>query len=269
MLSAETSDILAICVLAALASSLAGWVVLTLRRSPFSPVQSVLYAVNYVLARVLWRVRIHGRFAIRSDQGAVIVCNHRCPLDPSFIALVALRVVHWMVAKEYCQSWAFGKLLRLCETIPVSRGGIDTAATRAAIRIVQQQGLVGILPEGRINTTSQTLLPGRSGAALIALKARAPVVPCYIHGAPYDGTTLGCLLMPAAVRLEIGEPIDLAPYFGREDDRAVLEELTLRFLGAIARLAERPDFQPQLAGRSRAHSALSPGTVRSSIAGSY
>ena len=39
------------------------------------------------------------------------------------------------------------------------------------------------------------------GAALIALKARAPVIPCYIHGAPYDDTALGCLLMPAAVRL--------------------------------------------------------------------
>ena len=34
-------------------------------------------------------------------------------------------------------------------------------------------------------------MPGRPGAALIALKARVPVVPCYIHDAPYDGTMLG------------------------------------------------------------------------------
>ena len=112
MLSAETSDILAICVLAALGSSLAGWIVLKLRRSPFSPAQSVLYALNYVLARVLWRVQIRGRFPIPPDQGAVIVCNHRCPLDPSFIALAVPRVVHWMVAREYCESPAFRRLLR-------------------------------------------------------------------------------------------------------------------------------------------------------------
>jgi 1-acyl-sn-glycerol-3-phosphate acyltransferase len=257
MLSAETSDILAICVLAALASALAGWVVLTLRRSPFSPAQSVLYAINYLLARILWRVRIRGRFAIRPDEGAVIVCNHRCPLDPSFVMLAAPRVVHWMVAKEYCESPVFRCLLRLCETIPASRGGVDTAAMKAAIRMVQQRDVVGMFPEGRINTTADLLLPGHLGAALIALKARAPVVPCYIHGAPYDGTTLGCLMMPANVHVEIGEPIDLASYFAREDDRQVLEELTLRFLGAIARLAERPDFQPQLAGRSRAHPSRS------------
>jgi 1-acyl-sn-glycerol-3-phosphate acyltransferase len=251
MLSAETSDVLALCVLAALGSWLLGWVVLKLRRSPFSPVQSVLYVVNYVLARVLWRLRIHGRFAIRPDQGAVIVCNHRCPLDPSFLALVVPRAVHWMVAKEYCESPAFRRILQLCETIPVGRGGIDTAATKAAIRSVRQGGLVGVFPEGRINTTSQTLLPGRPGAALIALKARAPVVPCYIHGAPYDGTTLGCMLMPASVRLEIGRPIDLSPYFGREDDREVLREITLRLLSAIAGLAGEPEFQPQVSGRSR------------------
>ena len=55
--------------------------------------------------------------------------------------------------------------------------------------------------------------------------------------------------MPASVRLEIGQPIDLSPYFGRESDREVLDELTRRFLGAIAALAGKPDFQPQLAGR--------------------
>ena len=93
------------------------------------------------------------------------------------------------------------------------------AAIRTAIRLVQQGELVGVFPEGRINTTGQLLLPGRPGAAMIALKARAPVVPCYIHGAPYDGTTLGCLLMPASVRLEIGPPIDLSAYFDRDDRR--------------------------------------------------
>jgi len=250
MLSAEASDIIAICVLAALGLSLAGWVVLMLRRSPFSPAQSVVYALIYVLARVLWRASIRGRFPIPQGQGAVIICNHRSSLDPSFIALTVPQVVHWLVAREYCEFFLFRRLLRLCGSIPTNRGGIDTAATKAAIRIVEQGGLVGLFPEGRINTTEQTLLPGRPGAAMIALKARAPVVPCYIHGAPYDGTSLGCLLMPATVRLEIGQPIDLSAYFDRAGDRELLGELTLRFLKAIAQLAGDNGFQPQLAGRN-------------------
>ena len=249
MLSAETSDDLALCVLVSLALILVGWIVVKLRRSPFSLAQSLLYSLNYVVVRVLWRVQIYGPFDIPPQQGAVIVCNHRCPLDPSFITVTVLRVVHWMVAKEYCEDPALRWLLRTCGVIPVSRSGIDTAATRKAIRLAQNGGLVAMFPEGRINTTNEMLLPGRPGAAMIALKARVPVVPCYIHGSPYNGTTLGCLLMPASVKLIIGRPIDLTPYYDRHDDRQVLEELTRLFLREIAALGGQPNFQPQLAGR--------------------
>jgi 1-acyl-sn-glycerol-3-phosphate acyltransferase len=250
MLSAEASDILAVCVLVALGCAAAGWVVLKLRQSPFSPAQTALYAFNYTVVRVMWRVRICGRFPIPEGQGAVIICNHRSSLDPSFIAVTVLRVVHWMVAREYCEMPVFRWILRTCGSIPVNRGGGDTAATKAAIRIVEQGGLVGIFPEARVNTTDQILLPGRPGAAMIALKGRVPVVPCYIENAPYDGTPIGCLLMPASVRLTFGQPIDLSAYYDRAGDREVFDELTLRFLGAIAKLAGDDDFRPKLAGRA-------------------
>jgi 1-acyl-sn-glycerol-3-phosphate acyltransferase len=258
MLSTRIGEILAICVLWLLLSALVGWIVVMMRRSPFTPIQSALYAFNYTITRVLWRAQIIGEFPIPPDKGAVIVCNHRCPLDPSFICISVPRVVHWMVAKEYCEQAAFRWLLGVCGAIPVSRGGVDTAATKASIRLVENGELVGVFPEGRINTTDEMLLPGRSGAAMIALKARAPLVPCFIQGSPYDGTTIGCLFMTASVRLKIGQPIDLSAYFDRDDTREVLEEVTLRLLQEIAKLAGEPDFQPRLASRSRGR-AISQG----------
>lgn len=248
MLSSETSDILAIYVAATVLAILAGWILRMLRGSPFTSPQSVLYALNYSIARILWRVRIDDRFPIPPNQGAVIVCNHRCPLDPSFIALTTPRVVHWMVAKEYCEFPAFRRLLKTCGVIPVQRGTIDMAAVRAAIRLVQQGELVGIFPEGRINTSKQLLLPGRPGAAMIALKGRVPVVPCYIDGAPYNGTTLGCLFMPARVRLRIGPTIEVAAF--PDDQRDSQDALTRQFMTEIASLAGQPGFAPQLFGRN-------------------
>lgn len=221
-----------------------------LRRSPLTAAQSALYALNYMLARILWRMRVEGDLSISPGQGAVIVCNHRCPLDPSFIAAITTRVVHWMVAKEYCEFPVLGALLRTCEVIPVQRGAVDLPAVRTAIRLVEQGEWVGLFPEGRINTSSQLMLPGHTGAALIALKAHAPVIPCYIDGAPYDGTTLGCLLMPASVRLVIGRPIDLSAYYDRSDRRETLDEITRRLLTEIATLAGQADFQPQPIVRS-------------------
>ncbi|MBN1395320.1 MAG: 1-acyl-sn-glycerol-3-phosphate acyltransferase [Pirellulales bacterium] len=251
MLSAKTCDILALCALAAIGSLAAVRVMLMMRKWPITPLQSFLFAVNYTLGRVLWRTTIHGRLPrTGADRGAVIVCNHRCPLDPSFIALTGPRVIHWMVAREYCDYFWFRGLLKACGAIPVKRGETDTAAAKEAIRLLQRGELVGIFPEGRINTTERLLLPGRPGAALLALKARVPVIPCYIDGAPYDGTTLGCLTMPARVRLIIGNPIDLSRYYAREGERKVIDELSRRFLCAIAQLAGRPDYRPELAGRS-------------------
>jgi 1-acyl-sn-glycerol-3-phosphate acyltransferase len=250
LLSSESSNILALCLLAALGLALLLFMGMMLRKSPFTPLQSALYALNYVLVRVLWRAQIPSGLPIPPDQGAVIVCNHRCPVDPSFLVLTVPRVIHWMVAREYFEFPAFRGLLSKCGAIPIHRGGADMAAMKEAIRIVKQGGLVGLFPEGRINDTKQFLLPGHSGAAMIALKAQAPVIPCYIDGAPYDGTTLGCLLMPASVRLTIGQPIDLSEYYDRAGDRQVQKNWTFEFLLAIAQLAGRPDFQPRVAGRS-------------------
>jgi 1-acyl-sn-glycerol-3-phosphate acyltransferase len=94
------------------------------------------------------------------------------------------------------------------------------------------------------------MLPGRSGAALIALRARVPVVPCFVDGAPYDGTALGSFFMAAKARIVVGQPIDLSPYYGREGDKTVFQELTKKFLVEIAKLAGATSFEPRLAGRN-------------------
>ena len=244
------ADTIAICVFAAIGLTLLAAPVWLILRTPLKPAQAVLWWVNYLLTRLLWRTHIEGRLDLPTGQGAIIVANHRSSLDPCFIEALTQRIVHWMVAKEYCESPAFRWFLRTCEVIPTSRGGIDTAATKQAIRIAQAGGLVGIFPEGRINVTTDLLLPGRSGAVLVALRAGVPIVPCYIEGSPYRGTAWSPLLMPAHVRLIIGWPIDVGEFSERSGDREALDELTRRVLQSLAELGGRPDFTPKLAGRA-------------------
>jgi 1-acyl-sn-glycerol-3-phosphate acyltransferase len=251
MVSAEATGVVAVCLLGGLALALVGWAAVWLRRSPFGPIESTLYGLNYLLARIRWRTEVVGRLPLAADRGAVIVSNHRCPADPSFFYLTTSRVVHWMVAREYCGLPVLGWFLRTCQVIPVRRGAIDTAAMKQSVRLAREGGLIGVFPEGRLNTTDQLLLPGRSGAAMIAIKAGVPVIPCFIGGAPYDGTTLGCLLMSARARLVIGRPIDVAEYAGRENNRRAIDDLTKRLLREIAELGGHPDYRPKLAGRAR------------------
>ena len=248
MLPPAETKMLAVGVLAVMGVALTLVIVHALRHSPYRPAQSTVLALARIVTRILWRARVSGPLPIPPGQGAVLVSNHRCPFDPAFMTLAVDRIMHWMVAKEYCEHPLMGLVLRVFEPIPTSRGGVDTAATKLTIRYAQQGEIVGLFPEGRLNTTRQFMLPGRPGVAMIALRARVPVIPCYIEGSPYNGTTLGCLLMPAKVRLVVGRPIDLSPYYDRDNDREVIEDLTARFMREIAALAGRPDYEPVVAG---------------------
>ncbi len=229
---------------------IAAWrAVVLYRRTRYTVSQVPLYLLNYFLNRVVWRTTVSGPLPIPIDQGAIIASNHRVGIDPLFIAMTTPRPVHWMVAREYCELWTVGWGFRILQAIPTNRAGIDTAATRMAIRLAQQGELVGILPEGRINKSEDLLLPGRPGAALIALKARAAIVPCYISGARMRESPFSSFFMRARVHVEVGPPMDLSPWYDRVDDRQAHEEITRLVLKEIARLAGRVDFEPQLAGR--------------------
>ena len=240
----------AVSLLLALGFALACWVIVAWRRTPCTFFQFFLYLVNTFFARVLWRTKVSGPLPIAPGQGAVIVSQpskrHRSAADPA----VYRQDRSLDGGREYFEMFGISIVFKTLESIPVNRGGIDTASTKTAIRMAQNGDVVGLFPEGRVNQTDDFLLPGRPGAALIALKARVPVIPCYVQDAPYDGTALGSFFMSARAKVTVGQPIDLTPYYGRENDKTVLQDLTKRFLIEIAKLAGIHDFQPTLAGRS-------------------
>jgi 1-acyl-sn-glycerol-3-phosphate acyltransferase len=246
----DQPTLIALATLTALALALAAWIIRSWRRTRFTFFQACLWLSDLLVARVLWRAKISGPLPVDEGEGAVIICNHTSGIDPMVIQLCTDRVVHWMVAREYYRMPLASYAFRSVTSIPVNRGGIDTAATKMAIRLAQEGGLVGLFPEGRVNTTDALLLPGRPGAALIALKAKVKVIPCFVQGLPYDGTALGSFFMAGKARVTVGKPIDLAPYFNREGDKTVLADLTKLFLVEIAKLAGVDDFEPKLAGRA-------------------
>jgi 1-acyl-sn-glycerol-3-phosphate acyltransferase len=236
--------------LGVVAAVIVAWVVCVRLFTQIGPVQAILYCWSYLLVHVQWRAQLPKTLPIPDDSGAVLVCNHRSSIDPFFLQMVTGRKIYWMVAKEYVNHWVVGLPLRICEVIPVGRGGVDTAATKSALRRTASGGLVGMFPEGRINMTEQLLLPCRPGAAVIALKSRVPMLPVYIQGSPYRKVPWSPFLMRARVVVKVGPLLDVSEFYGRENEPEIVQQVMLRVLKAIAVLADQPDFEPQLAGRN-------------------
>jgi 1-acyl-sn-glycerol-3-phosphate acyltransferase len=243
-------DILSVAMLlaVALAPVLVAW--RCFARSPYGFLESLLFFADVLLTRLLWRTSPPPPLPVAEGRGAVIVCNHRSSVDPFFIQLVAGRPVHWLVASEYCEHPAFAWFLRTCQVIPVRRSGADTAATKTAIRLAREGGLIGMFPEGRINMTEQFMLPCRPGAATIALRAGVPLVPCHIEGSPYDRFPWSPFFMPARVTVQFGEPIHLPQRHASHGERPLATDLIRECVRKIAELAGQEDFAVEFAGRN-------------------
>lgn len=203
-----SADVIAIVWLLSLLVLAAAYAARLYRQSDYDTWESCLYLPTYLVGRLLWRVSFTNQPpAVLRTSGGVLAANHRSSVDPFFVQLAARRRVHWMVAKEYCQHFAFGPLLRALQVIPTNRSGMDTAATKTALRITKAGRLVGMFPEGRINQTDAPLLALRSGAALVACRSQVPLIPLWIEGSPLGKSVWSPLFMPARVRITFGQPI--------------------------------------------------------------
>ena len=244
------------------------------RTSDYDFWESALYMPTYMMGRLLWRVHFTNPAPPELKTGALLVANHRSSVDPCFVQLAARRRVHWMVAREYCEHPMFGLILRWAQSIPTNRSGMDTAATRAAIRLTKSGRLVGMFPEGRLNHTSAPMVSIRSGAAMVAERAEVPIVPLFIAGSPYRREVWSPLIMPAHVAITFGTPIfpsrivadSLSPNesepgapeidettSGDESDSGITsaEALILQWGQQVVTLSGHPEFKVELASKRK------------------
>jgi 1-acyl-sn-glycerol-3-phosphate acyltransferase len=121
-----------------------------------------------------------------------------------------------MVAEEYVRLPIVRHVFRAIEAIPVERSGRDTAATRKALRALEEGRVLGVFPEGRIETSRQ-LLPFQTGVALMAMKTRVAVHPAYLDGTQRRHSMVRALLHPQVARIAFGQPISLHREFSAKD----------------------------------------------------
>src|SRR5205823_844364 len=98
-----------------------------------------LRAWNFMFCRVYHRLSVLAPSRLPRTGAAIVVCNHVSALDPLLIqSACPRRVIHWMMAGEYYDVRAIGWVFKTMQTIPVERRGRDMAATRAALRALEQ-----------------------------------------------------------------------------------------------------------------------------------
>jgi 1-acyl-sn-glycerol-3-phosphate acyltransferase len=197
---------------------------------------SLLYRLVRLAARFVlfglfrFRIRTSGQEHLPKGRGYLLIAAaHRGWMDP-FVAMHAVPSEPrcWFLGSgpsTFTSRWRESLVHRLGGLLPVWRGGLGVAGHVRSARAVVDAGAVFVqMPEGTVNGPPGRVGPFRPGAALIALRTGATIVPLAIAGTEelYLGRRMASqLLAPTSARELLGDAWD--GVLPEADSRAELE----------------------------------------------
>lgn len=209
------------------------------------------------------RVRVVGRITVPLRKGFIVAANHLNGAD-SVILQIALRTRLFFAASSRWFRGPFSRFVmrHICDAFPVETGKPwdNVGGVRRCMEVLRLGGCVGIYPEGTFNLSGQ-VRDIKDGAAYLAARTGAPVLPVYIRNLRYAGrvdqTTVwtecwtGFLsvaenLFNTEVEVLVGDPIYPRKEFSqsgpclRAEVQRINAEMRQKF-EELARFADRPE----------------------------
>jgi 1-acyl-sn-glycerol-3-phosphate acyltransferase len=197
----------------------------------------VLDTVGMGLARVIAAPEIHGTDRIAGlDHPAVFAANHASHVDTPLIltslpdrfrhrTVVAAAADYFFDKRWKGAMWAFS-----INAIPFERTRVSPRSARLAISLVREGWNLVIYPEGGRSPHGWGQ-PHTAGAAFLAQRTGAPVVPVHLAGTRRILRKEGNRLTPSRTHVTFGAPLWAGP---DEDPR----EFATRIERAVAVLAD-------------------------------
>ena len=168
------------------------------------------YCVGYHLSRLagrwFFRLRVIHRERMIQSGPVILAMNHQSYLDPPLAGTTCDRPIYFLARRTLLDIPLLGWVLPKVNVIPVNQEGVDRAAIKALIRVLQAGNGVLVFPEGS-RTVDGNLQPAEPGLGLVIAKTLAPVVPMRIFGAREALPRGGGPLRLVPITIVIGEAI--------------------------------------------------------------
>lgn len=163
----------------------------------------------------------------KKEGACIYVCNHYTLFDAVFPAAMTWEVVHFVGKKEIFDTFGLGLLARKVKMISVNRDGSDVRGLLDCLKCLKNGEKIAIFPEGTRNKTEAEFLPFHHGAAMMSIRAKAPIIPMVIYKKPRLFRRTHVLL---------GEPLEFSEYYGKKMTEEEYMEADNKLLQAMINL---------------------------------
>lgn len=179
-----------------------------------------------LILSLIYRVEIQGKENIPTEGKSIVCSNHFNLLDPVFIGTCLPRKINYMAKEELFSNKIFALILNKLGVFPVKRGGADISAIKTALKILKNEEIFGIFPEGTRSKTGE-MLEAKPGLAMIAIKSQSSIIPAAIIGnyKPFS-----------KVKIIIDKPIDFSDYYDQKISTDEYQQLSQSVLDHIKKL---------------------------------
>jgi len=162
----------------------------------------IITASIRLYCKIVYKYEIIGKENIPKEGGLIFCGNHISYLDPPLIVVTATRKVRFMAKEELkTESLIFRYLIFAYNGIYVKRDSKDIGPLKEAMKALKNGECIGIFPEGTRNGMEKNDGKFKNGAAYMALKTGAKIIPIGIRGEakPWHKVTI-----------EYGKPMDFS-----------------------------------------------------------
>lgn len=143
----------------------------------YKTVKPIIKCIFYVL----FRPTVIGIENIPKENSLVLAGNHTKWLDPIMLIAVVKRPVFFLAKQELFKG-PLGIIIKAMNCIPVNRKIHDKNALSEAKKVLSENNVIGIFPEGTVNKTKDLVLPFKIGAVKMSNDTNSTLVPFAITG---------------------------------------------------------------------------------------
>lgn len=136
--------------------------------------------IGVPIFKLLYHPNIIGSENIPTNGRVVLAGNHTNNFDCATLISSTKRTIHFL-AKDELHHSKLGWFFKSMATIPVNRKTKDSHALNEAIKVLNNDEVIGIFPEGTFSKDKK-LLPFKVGAVVMASRTNSPIVPFSITG---------------------------------------------------------------------------------------